>query len=99
MLATGGNLVFQGRADGIFAAYRATDGQQVWQFDAATGIMAPPGTYSIDGGQFLTVMAGWGGDRNAAGGGSERRTPRQTIALKALFAVGDPNATPESAAS
>jgi len=61
VLATGGNLVFQGRADGIFAAYRATDGQQVWQFDAATGIMAPPVTYSIDGVQYLTVMAGWGG--------------------------------------
>src|ERR1700693_4827458 len=26
VLATGGNLVFQGRADGIFAAFRATDG-------------------------------------------------------------------------
>jgi len=61
VLATGGDLVFQGRADGIFAAYRATDGQPVWQFDAATGIMAPPVTYSIDGVQYLTVMAGWGG--------------------------------------
>jgi PQQ-dependent dehydrogenase, methanol/ethanol family len=61
VLATGGNLVFQGRSDGIFAAYRATDGQQVWQFDAATGIMAPPVTYTIDGVQYVTVMAGWGG--------------------------------------
>jgi len=30
VLTTGGNLVFQGRADGIFAAYRATDGKQAW---------------------------------------------------------------------
>ena len=44
MLATGGNLIFQGRADGIFAAYRATDGEPLWRFDAATGIMAPPVT-------------------------------------------------------
>ncbi len=61
VLATGGNLVFQGRSDGIFAAYRATDGEQVWQFDAATGIMAPPVTYTVDGVQYVTIMAGWGG--------------------------------------
>jgi quinohemoprotein ethanol dehydrogenase len=61
VLATAGNLVFQGRADGIFAAHRATDGEVLWQFDAATGIMAPPVTYLVDGMQYVTVMAGWGG--------------------------------------
>jgi quinohemoprotein ethanol dehydrogenase len=61
VLATGGNLVFQGRADGVLAAYRATDGEQVWRFDAGTGIMAPPVTYTVDGVQYVTVMAGWGG--------------------------------------
>jgi len=61
VLATAGNLVFQGRADGIFAAYRATDGKQLWQFDAETGIMAPPVTYTVNGVQYVTVEAGWGG--------------------------------------
>jgi len=61
VLATAGNLIFQGRADGIFAAYRATDGELLWQFDAGTGIMAPPVTYLVDGNQYVTVMAGWGG--------------------------------------
>jgi mono/diheme cytochrome c family protein len=61
VLTTAANLVFQGRADGILAAYRATDGKQVWQFDAGTGIMAPPITYSVDGVQYLSVLAGWGG--------------------------------------
>ena len=42
------NLVFQGRADGMFAAYRATDGKQLWKFDAGTGIMAPPVTYTVE---------------------------------------------------
>jgi hypothetical protein len=37
VLATGGNLVFQGRGDGMLAAYRATDGKQLWMFDAGTG--------------------------------------------------------------
>jgi quinohemoprotein ethanol dehydrogenase len=61
VLATAGNLIFQGRADGIFAAYRATDGKPLWRFDAATGIMAPPVTYTVKGVQYVTVMAGWGG--------------------------------------
>jgi len=61
VLATGGNLVFQGRADGVLVAYRATDGKQLWAFDTGTGIIAPPVTYSVDGVQYVTVMAGWGG--------------------------------------
>ena len=42
VLTTAGNLVFQGRSDGMFCAYRATDGKKLWEFDAGTGIMAPP---------------------------------------------------------
>ncbi len=61
VLATGGNLVIQGRADGILAAYRSTDGKQLWTFDAGTGIMAPPITYQINGVQYVSVLAGWGG--------------------------------------
>jgi PQQ-dependent dehydrogenase (methanol/ethanol family) len=60
-LATAGNLVFQGRADGILASYRATDGRELWQFAAGTGIEAPPVTFIQDGVQYVTVMAGWGG--------------------------------------
>ncbi len=61
VLATAGNLVFQGRSDGVFAAYRATDGESLWEFDAGTGIMAAPVTFSIGDTQYVTVMAGWGG--------------------------------------
>lgn len=72
VLVTAGNLVFQGRADGIFAAYRATDGKQLWQFNAGTGIIGAPVTYSIQGTQYVSVMAGWGGSSalfNAPGSG------------------------------
>jgi quinohemoprotein ethanol dehydrogenase len=61
VLATGGNLVFQGTADGIFAAYRATDGELLWRFDTGTGIMAAPVTFALDGVQYVSVMAGLGG--------------------------------------
>jgi quinohemoprotein ethanol dehydrogenase len=56
-LSTAGNLVFQGRADGKFAAYRATDGKALWEFDAGVGIAAAPMTYSIGGTQFVAVLA------------------------------------------
>lgn len=61
VLATAGNLIFQGRADGKLAAYRATDGKELWEFNAGTGIMAPAATYMVDGVQYLTILAGWGG--------------------------------------
>lgn len=60
-LSTAGNLVFHGRADGKFDAYRATDGKPLWEFDTGVGIMAGPMTYSINGTQYVAVMAGWGG--------------------------------------
>src|ERR1039458_4776154 len=56
-----GNLVFQGRSDGIFCAYAATAGKKLWEFDAGTGIMAPPVTYLRDGVQYVTLMVDWGG--------------------------------------
>jgi quinohemoprotein ethanol dehydrogenase len=57
-LSTAGNLVFQGRGDGIFAAYRATDGTMVWKYDAQVGIAAAPMTYAIDGVQYVAILAG-----------------------------------------
>ncbi len=60
-LSTAGNLVFQGRADGKFSAYRATDGKPLWEFDAGVGIAAPPMTFSVDGTQYIAVQSGWGG--------------------------------------
>jgi len=66
---------FQGRSDGIFCAYRATDGKRLWDFDAGTGIMAPA-TYLQNGVQYITLMAGWGGAAalaNIPGGGPIKR--------------------------
>src|SRR5271165_261356 len=60
-LTTAGNLVFQGRGDGKFSAYQATDGKLLWEFDAGVGIAAAPITYSVDGTQYVSVLSGWGG--------------------------------------
>jgi len=61
ILATAGNLIFQGNSVGEFAAYRADTGEQLWSTPAQTGVVAPPVAYSIDGEQFVSVLAGWGG--------------------------------------
>ena len=65
-LTTAGNLVFQGRGDGKFIAYRATDGKPLWEFDTGVGISAGPMTYSVNGTQYVAVMAGWGGPPRSA---------------------------------
>jgi len=61
LLATGGGLVFQGNAAREFAAYDATSGAKLWSMGVQTGIIAAPVTYSINGEQYLAVLAGWGG--------------------------------------
>ena len=84
VLTTAGNLVLQGRADGILAAFRATDGQELWEFNAATGIMAPPVTYLVNGMQFVSVMVGWGGPDgayNAANRGKVKPGYRRRLRL------------------
>lgn len=61
VLATHGNLVFQGNATGQVQAFAADDGRKLWSFEAGTGIIAPPVSYSVDGQQYVAVMAGYGG--------------------------------------
>jgi PQQ-dependent dehydrogenase (methanol/ethanol family) len=59
-LATAGNLVFQGTADGHFNAYDATTGKQLWSTDTYTSTLAGPVTYTVDGEQYVAVGAGFG---------------------------------------
>ena len=61
MLATAGNLIFQGTAAGDFVAYNAQNGKKLWSFDAQSGIIAPPISYSVGGKQYVSIVVGWGG--------------------------------------
>ena len=60
VLATAGDLVFQGSSIGEFAAYDADSGNRLWQFPAQTGIVAAPISYAVGDRQFVSVAAGWG---------------------------------------
>jgi len=71
-LATAGNLVFQGSADGRFLAYRADDGRTLFVDHTETGVIAAPMTYALDGVQYVSVLAGWGGIFALAAGPAAR---------------------------
>jgi quinohemoprotein ethanol dehydrogenase len=65
-LATAGNLVFQGTADGYLTAYDALSGAQRWRFYAGMGIISAPVSFSIGGRQYLSVLTGYGASAGAA---------------------------------
>ena len=54
-------LVFQGTRTGYLKVYDARSGKKLKEIFTGTGIMAAPCTYSIDGVQYIAVMAGYGG--------------------------------------
>ncbi|MFL5296845.1 MAG: PQQ-dependent dehydrogenase, methanol/ethanol family [Phenylobacterium sp.] len=61
VLSTGGNLVFQGAAEGQFYAYDATNGKQLWSYPTGNGVIAPAMTYELNGTQYVALMVGAGG--------------------------------------
>jgi len=61
VLTTAGNLVFQGTSDGRFVAYNAQTGEKLWESPTGTGVIAAPITYELNGNQYISTAAGWGG--------------------------------------
>ena len=60
-LSTAGGLVVQGTADARLVIYNAKTGEKLWDTPTGTGVIAAPITYEIDGKQYVSVAAGWGG--------------------------------------
>jgi quinohemoprotein ethanol dehydrogenase len=61
VLATAGNLVFNGNAMGELAAFQADTGARLWSAETQAGVLAPPISYEIDGEQYIALEVGWGG--------------------------------------
>jgi quinohemoprotein ethanol dehydrogenase len=61
VLTTASGLVFQGSIDGSFRVFDARDGRLLKSIDTGTTILAAPMTYRVNGVQYVTVMAAWGG--------------------------------------
>ena len=90
LLATDGGLVFQGTAGSEFNAYNAASGEKLWSFPAQTGVVAPPITYTVDGEQYVAVLAGWGGAYSLAVDGEliNDLAPVRNISRLLVFKLG-----------
>lgn len=61
MLATAGNLLFTGTAEGDFQAFDAEKGTLLWSYQTGSGIRAAPISYRLDGHQYIAIASGMGG--------------------------------------
>ena len=98
-LATAGDFVLQGTADGYLIAYAATTGRELWRFYAGSGIISAPISYSAGGQQYISVLTGYGASAGASSMtriGWRSSTPRRllTFALDA-HATLPSTATPD----
>jgi PQQ-dependent dehydrogenase (methanol/ethanol family) len=90
VLATAGNLLVQGAADGSLVIYRADNGKVLWEMPIHTGAVAGPISYAAGGEQFIAVAAGWAGAIPILGG---ELTPTHNAPMRILaFKLGG-NAT------
>jgi PQQ-dependent dehydrogenase (methanol/ethanol family) len=86
ILSTAGNLVFQGRSQGSFHAYRADNGEELWSFGTDSAVLGGPMTYTIDGEQYVAVNQGSGGALMLAVGEYSRGQPNPNRLL--VFKLG-----------
>ena len=69
-------MVFQGKLNGDFIAYDAATGEKLWSHNVKSGAASGPGTYQIDGEQYVTITTGWGGSYAlSAGYGFDEAVP------------------------
>jgi len=98
VMATAGNLVFQGRIDGRFNAYAANDGRLLWSFAAQAPVTAPPISFAVNGRQYVTVLTGMGTSGAAFGALLPVSIDYRTQARRVLtFAIGGKAILPASA--
>ena len=96
-LTTAGNLVFQGTSDARFIAYNAKTGEKLWESPTGSGVVAAPITYEIDGKQYVSIAAGWGGVYGQTWRGTDRKMTG-TVYTFALGGTAKPAHTPATRA-
>ena len=57
-LTTAGGLVFVGEGNGLFKAYDAETGEELWRFQGGAGINAAPMAFEVNGKLHVAVAAG-----------------------------------------
>jgi quinohemoprotein ethanol dehydrogenase len=88
-LSTAGNLVFGGTGYGQFEAFRANTGEKLWSVSTQSGITAGPISYTVNGEQYVAILAGWGGVLPLAAGELALQSPRMNNTPRMLaFKLG-----------
>jgi quinohemoprotein ethanol dehydrogenase len=90
VMATAGDLVFQGTVAGVFSAYDARSGRSLWSFATQAPMIAAPISYSVKGKQYVTVLTGLGALSALAGSAIERYgiDPNSQSRRVLTFAIG-----------
>ena len=88
VLSTAGGLVFQGQLSGEFSAYDAATGEELWSYNVKAGAASGPGTYAIDGEQYVTITTGWGSAFALAGGLGYTTPVPPTLGKVVTFKLG-----------
>lgn len=57
-LATGGDLVFHGQADGYINGFDAASGRKLWSFYAASAALGSPISFAAGGKQYIAIVVG-----------------------------------------
>jgi quinohemoprotein ethanol dehydrogenase len=76
VLSTGGGLVVQGGLDGKLRVHSDIDGKLLKEIEVGTPMIAAPSTYTVDGVQYIAILAGSGG------GGWNTWMPGNAAAIK-----------------
>ncbi|MBT5002886.1 MAG: PQQ-binding-like beta-propeller repeat protein, partial [Porticoccaceae bacterium] len=95
VLSTAGGLVFQGRLEGEFAAYNAATGEKLWHQNVKSGAASGPGTYEINGEQYVTITTGWGSAYALAGGSAYDQPVPPIVGKVVTFKLGATGTIPD----
>lgn len=88
VLSTAGGLVFQGRLTGDFSAFDAATGDKLWTHELKSGGASGPGTYMIDGEQYVTITTGWGSAFALAAGFGYDEKVSASVGKVVTFKIG-----------
>lgn len=95
VLSTAGGLVFQGQLEGQFSAFDAATGEKLWSQDVKSGAASGPGTYMIDGEQYVTITTGWGSAYALTAGFGYDEAVSPTVGKVVTFKLGADLEIPE----
>ena len=84
-LTTAGNLVIQGTYQGQLIVYHAVTGEKLKTIDIGTNIVAAPMSFSLNGEQYVAVMAGTGSPSHSPG---EKALNYQSVSRLLAFRLG-----------